>query len=86
MSIYAVILMPQAQKDLNVYSGKLLARFEKIILNLYREPRPHKARKLSGGTSKWRIKTGDYRILYEIDDVKKIVNVYRVIHRKDAYR
>jgi hypothetical protein len=32
--------MPQAQKDLNVYSGKLLARFEKIILKLYSEPTP----------------------------------------------
>jgi mRNA interferase RelE/StbE len=78
--------MPQAQKDLNVYSGKLLSRFEKIILGLYSEPRPRKAKKLSGGSSRWRIKTGDYRILYEIDDAMKIVNVYRVIHRKDAYR
>jgi mRNA interferase RelE/StbE len=83
---YTVILMPQAQKDLNVYSGKLLSRFEKIILGLYSEPRPRKAKKLSGGSSRWRIKTGDYRILYEIDDAMKIVNVYRVIHRKDAYR
>jgi len=83
---YTVILMPQAQKDLNIYSGKLLSRFEKIILGLYSEPRPRKAKKLSGGSSRWRIKTGDYRILYEIDDAMKIVNVYRVIHRKDAYR
>lgn len=86
MNNYTVILMPQAQKDLNVYSGKLLSRFEKIILGLYSEPRPRKAKKLSGGSSRWRIKTGDYRILYEIDDAMKIVNVYRVIHRKDAYR
>ena len=86
MNNYTVILMPQAQKDLNIYSGKLLSRFEKIILGLYSEPRPRKAKKLSGGSSRWRIKTGDYRILYEIDDAMKIVNVYRVIHRKDAYR
>jgi len=83
---YTVILKPQAQKDLNIYSGTLLSRFEKIILGLYSEPRPRKAKKLSGGSSRWRIKTGDYRILYEIDDAKKIVNVYRVVHRKDAYR
>ena len=86
MNNYTVILKPQAQKDLNIYSGTLLSRFEKIILGLYSEPRPHKAKKLSGGSSRWRIKTGDYRILYEIDDAKKIVNVYRVVHRKDAYR
>ena len=86
MNNYTVILKPQAQKDLNIYSGTLLSRFEKIILGLYSEPRPRKAKKLSGGSSRWRIKTGDYRILYEIDDAKKIVNVYRVVHRKDAYR
>jgi len=86
LSNYTVILKPQAQKDLNIYSGTLLSRFEKIILGLYSEPRPRKAKKLSGGSSRWRIKTGDYRILYEIDDAKKIVNVYRVVHRKDAYR
>jgi len=58
----------------------------KRLFWLYSEPRPRKAKKLSGGSSRWRIKTGDYRILYEIDDAKKIVNVYRVVHRKDAYR
>ncbi|MBI5560937.1 MAG: type II toxin-antitoxin system RelE/ParE family toxin, partial [Deltaproteobacteria bacterium] len=44
------------------------------------------SKKLSGGGSRWRVRTGDYRILYEIDDPRKIVKVYRIAHRKEAYR
>ena len=86
MSLYDVKLMPQAQKDLDGFSGKLLLRFEGIILRLYDEPRPHNSKKLSGGGSRWRIRVGDYRVLYEIDDSHKIVKVYRIAHRKEVYR
>lgn len=86
MSLYDVKLMPQAQKDLDGFSGKLLLRFEGIILGLYDETRPHNSKKLSGGGSRWRIRVGDYRVLYEIDDSHKIVKVYRIAHRKEVYR
>ncbi len=78
--------MPQAQKDLDGFSGKLLSRFEEIILGLYEEPRPHNSKKLSGGGSRRRIRAGDYRILYEIDDESRLVKVYRVAHRREVYR
>ena len=86
MSLYEVKLMPQAQKDLDDFSGKLLSRFEDVILGLYDEPRSHNSKKLSGSVLRWRIRVGDYRILYEIDDSQKIVKVYRIAHRKDVYR
>lgn len=86
MSSYLVKLMPQAQKDLDDFSGKLLSRFEEIILGLYDEPRPHNSKKLSGGSSRWRIRAGDYRILYEIDDESRLVKVFRVAHRREVYR
>lgn len=86
MSFYNVKLMPQAQKDLDGFSGKLLSRFEEVILGLYDEPRPHNCKKLSGGGSRWRIRVGDYRILYEIDDAQRIVKVYRIAHRREVYR
>ena len=86
MNRYNVKLMPRAQKDLDGFSGKLLSRFEEAILSLYDEPRPHNSKKLSGGDSRWRIRVGDYRILYEIDDSQKIVNIYRIAHRKEVYR
>lgn len=86
MSLYNVKLMPQAQKDLDGFSDRLLSRFEKMILGLYDEPRPHNSKKLSGGGSRWRIRVGDYRILYEIDNSQKVVKVYRIAHRKEVYR
>ena len=86
MSLYNIILMPKAQKDLDVFSGKLLSRFGREILGLADESRPHNSKKLIGGGSRWRIRIGDYRILYEIDDSQKIVKVYRVAHRKEVYR
>jgi len=86
LSRYNVKLMPKAQKDLDGFSGKLLSRFEEIILGLYDEPRPHNCKKLSVGGSRWRIRVGDYRILYEIDDARKIVTVYRIAHRREVYR
>lgn len=86
MSIYQVKLMPEAQKDLDGFSGKLLLRFEKAIVGLYNNPRPLNSVKLGGSVSKYRVRIGDYRILYEIDDSKKVVKVYRLAHRKEAYR
>ncbi len=86
MKQYSVILMPPAQKDLDGFSGKFLSKLENIILGLYDQPRPHNSKKLSGGGSQWRIRMGDYRILYEIDDSKNLVKVYRIAHRKEAYR
>jgi len=86
LSSYNVKLMSRAQKDLDDFSGKILSRFEEVILGLYDEPRPHNCKKLSGGGSRWRIRVGDYRILYEIDDAQKIVKVYRIAHRREAYR
>ncbi len=86
MNQYDVLIMPKAQKDLDSFSGKLLIRFEKTILGLYSEPRPQNSKKLSGGGSKWRIRVGNYRILYEIDDFQKGVKIYRIAHRKEVYR
>ena len=86
MSEYDVQIMPQARKDLDALSGKLLSRLEQVILSLYREPRPRSTKKLSGAESKWRIRVGEYRLLYEIDDSRRLVRIYRIAHRREVYR
>ena len=83
---YDVRLMPQAQKDLEGFRAKLHAKFEVLILGLCDNLRPRNSKKLSGGETQWRIRSGDYRILYELDEARKIVRVYRIAHRKEAYR
>ena len=86
MSPYDVQLMPSAQKDLNALSGDLLSRLEMAILGLYNQPRPPRTKKLAGSGSKWRIRVGDYIILYEIDEARKQVKIFRIAHRKEVYR
>jgi mRNA interferase RelE/StbE len=86
MSAYSVEIMPKAQKDLDALSGKMLSRFEQIILTLYNEPRPRNSRKLTGTEDKWRIRVGEYRMLYEIYDSRKLVRIYRIAHRREVYR
>ena len=53
---------------------------------LARQPRPAGAKKLVGGRGEWRVRTGDYRIIYEIDDGVLLVLVLAVGHRRDIYR
>ena len=83
---YEIILAPSARKDLDRFHGTLLAKFEKLILGLAANTRPLHSRKLRGGEEAWRLRTGDYRILYEIDDSRKEVRIFRIAHRKEAYR
>ncbi len=52
---------------------------------LARDPRPPKAIQFVGGSGEWRVRTGDYRIIYEIHDGRLIVLVLKVAHRRDVY-
>jgi mRNA interferase RelE/StbE len=83
---YQVTLMPQAQNDLDSFSGKLLSRFEEALMGLYDEPQPSNSKKLSGSSALWRIRVGDYRVLYEIVEAEKKIKIYKIAHRKEAYR
>lgn len=49
------------------------------------EPRPNGARRLVGGEGEWRVRTGNYRIVYEIHDSKLLVLVIAIGHRRDIY-
>jgi mRNA interferase RelE/StbE len=48
-------------------------------------PRPPGCKKLKGGDKEWRIRVGDYRIVYEIDDTGRTVDVTRIAHRREVY-
>jgi mRNA interferase RelE/StbE len=65
------------------------AEFEtvlQIIVGLSHDPRPAGVKKLVGGTSNWRVRFGQYRIVYSIDDAAGEITVYVVAKRSDAYR
>ena len=84
--MYEIYLERAAQQDLKRLSAKHFYRIISSIKTLADDPRPESCRKLSASRNDWRIRVGDYRIVYEIDDKQKIVNVMRIRHRREAYR
>jgi mRNA interferase RelE/StbE len=84
--MYRVFLERAAEKDLKHLSAKLHDRVIAAIQALAKNPRPTGCRKLTGVDNDWRIRVGDYRIVYEIDDATRDVRVNRVRHRREVYR
>ena len=80
-----VFLHPSARRQLDALSGAVRSRIEETIRKLADDPRPVGCRKLTG-TESWRVRVGDYRIIYEIDDEERRVSVGWIGLRKDAYK
>jgi len=82
---YALGIKPSARKELENLSDSLIARLVPKIDSLAADPRPSGCRKLHGYQDVWRIRVGDYRVVYIIDDDRKIVSITRVAHRREVY-
>lgn len=83
---YAVEVQPAALKALAKLPRGDRERVAARIDGLATDPRPAGCTKLSGVANAWRIRSGNYRIVYTIDDAIRIVTVTRVGHRRDVYR
>lgn len=83
---YRLFLRPAAERDLRGLPRAILTRVERAIEKLLEEPRPAGCRKLSGFENEWRVRVGDYRILYIIDDAQREVRTARIAHRREVYR
>jgi len=83
---YRVIFKPSAEKQLNCLSKTLQRRIIEKLSQLQFNPRPAGAVKLAGATAAWRVRVGDYRIVYEVDDGRQTLVVTIVAHRRDVYR
>jgi mRNA interferase RelE/StbE len=84
--MYRVLLERGAEKDLARLSSEMHDRVIVAIQALAENPRPPGCRKLTGSKNDWRIRVGDYRVIYEIADEIRIVRVNRVRHRREVYR
>jgi mRNA interferase RelE/StbE len=84
--MYRVLLERAAEKDLGRLSSEMHEHVINAILALATNPRPPGSRKLTGSKRDWRIRVGDYRVVYEIADEIRIVRVNRVRHRREVYR
>lgn len=86
MDSYRVELTRSAEKDLRRVDRSRVASLYEAIERLGTDPRPHGSKKLVGAERTYRIRVGDYRIVYEIEDEVLVVLVIRVAHRREAYR
>ena len=84
--MHEVYLEHAAEKDLKKLPGEIFQRIIIHIKSLAETPRPSGFRKITGTKNDWRIRVGDYRIIYEIDDNVRVVKVMRVRDRREAYR
>jgi mRNA interferase RelE/StbE len=82
---YSVELKVSARKELERLPAKLIQRIFPKLEGLAAEPRPAGCKKLKGGQREWRIRVGDYRVVYTIDDEKLLVSVMRIRHRSEVY-
>lgn len=85
--MYEIVLASKAERELKSLSPEFINRIDHKIRQLTINPRPPQTTKLiSKDKPGWRIRVGDYRILYQVDDEKKLVLIYRIKHRRDVYR
>ncbi|HEX9962232.1 MAG TPA: type II toxin-antitoxin system RelE/ParE family toxin [Pyrinomonadaceae bacterium] len=85
MADYSVTFARSARKELEALSNSLIIRIFSKIEALSIEPRPDGCRKLQGFTNLWRIRIGDYRVVYSIDDNNETIDIIAVRHRRKAY-
>jgi mRNA interferase RelE/StbE len=85
VSSYRVALTASAEKELHGLPAKFVAAITPRLENLVSVPPPPGCKKLKGGDKEWRIRVGDYRIVYVIDDTAKTVDVTRIAHRREVY-
>jgi mRNA interferase RelE/StbE len=84
---YNVVIKKSAAKELEDIAGKKdRQRIVARILALSDDPRPFGVEKLSGSSEKYRIRQGDYRVIFEIEDDAALITIVKIGHRKDIYR
>ena len=83
--MYDLRIRRQAQRELAQLPSGIYEKVRDTVWMLANQPRPAGCRKLKGREG-WRIRAGDYRVIYEIDDQQSTVTVLHIGHRRDVYR
>jgi mRNA interferase RelE/StbE len=82
---YTISILRRAQKELSQLPGGVYEQVRDIIRDLAHDPRPPGCIKLTARPG-WRLRVGDYRLIYEINDKKQLVLILHIGHRRDIYR
>ena len=86
MPEYSIVFARSARKELQALDPTVANRVIRRIESLAATPRPPGCKKLEGSDNLWRIRIGDWRVIYSVDDRKRVVDISAVRHRRDAYR
>ena len=84
--MYEILLERRAERDIKKLSIEIFQRIIPRIKALAENPKPPGSRKITGSKSDWRIRIGEYRVIYEVDEKSRVVKVMSIRHRKDIYR
>lgn len=86
MAVYKILFKESAEKDLKKIPKTLLKNIIRKISALENNPYHYGYVKLSGSEGFYRIRTGDYRVIYSADNKAKVLTVWYIRHRKDVYK
>ncbi|NKQ34455.1 MAG: type II toxin-antitoxin system RelE/ParE family toxin [Chloroflexi bacterium] len=83
---FRVQLTPKSIKERKRLDPPIRKRVDKALLSLKLHPKISGIKKLSGSRNDWRVRVGDYRIIYEVDDETSLITVWRIAHRREVYK
>lgn len=86
MGTYQIDWKPSALRELKRLDRQIVPRIVTTVEALLSDPFPSGVKKLHGGESTYRIRVGDYRVIYEVFSNRLVIEISRVRHRKDAYK
>ena len=85
-AFWTIVFERQAEQALGELRGEILQRIDGAILALAENPRPRGSQKLASAGDFYRIRVGDWRIIYAIEDDRLVVLVIKIAHRREVYR
>jgi len=86
MGLYKIAPKKSLEQDLRKIHRQFIPRILESIEGLSENPFPVQSRKMKDAQSTYRLRVGDYRVIYQVDTGNKVVTVYHARHRKDAYK
>jgi mRNA interferase RelE/StbE len=86
MGSFKIETKGSTEHDLKRIDKQYISKIVEAIENLAENPFPAQSKKLKGSESSYRLRVGDYRVIYQVDHVSKVIVIYHVRHRRDVYK
>jgi len=84
--MYRISLKKSAKKELDSLPDQIFLKIDTAILSLRENPFPYPHAKKLKGEDRCRLRVGDYRVVYSVDETQQVITICRIRHRKDVYR